>query len=160
MVIQGRQENEEAAMCANWLITTTYGEFCCPGVLQSHDGDNGVAEWCCVGNNFPNATYCGDHEETYNPQTESCSASFKISTEGYTSSVLSAASKYTVTKAVNPTPVTGDGTTSTSCHTITAGIATSTEGATSKSSGLAQPAITAATFVRPMIAVGGLLLAL
>jgi hypothetical protein len=143
-------------MCANWLISTNSGSFCCLGVLQTHDG----AQWCCVGNNFPNVTYCGDHEETYNPQTASCSASFKIRTEGYTSSVLSAASKYTVTKAVHPTPVTSDGITSTSCQTVTAGVATSVGSATSMSSGLAQPAITAPAFMAPMMAIGGLLLAL
>ena len=146
-------------MCANWLINTNSGSYCCPGVLQTRDGDN-VPQWCCVGNNFPNATYCGDHEERYNPQTASCSASFKIRTEGYTSSVLSAASKYAVIKAVHPTPVTNGDTTSTSCDIITAGVATGVGASTSMSSGFAQPVITAPAFVAPMIAAGGLLLAL
>jgi hypothetical protein len=141
-------------------LTSTYsGSFCCPGVTQTHDGETG-AQWCCVGNNFPNATYCGDHAETYDPQTASCSASFRIRTRGYTSSVLSAASKYTFTKAVHPTVVTEDGVTSSSCQIITAGVATGVASATSMSSGLAQPAITAPAFLNPMMAVGGLLLTL
>lgn len=143
-------------MCANWLISTDSGSLCCPGVLQTHDD----VQWCCVGNNIPNATYCGDHAETYNPEIASCSASIKVGAEGYTSSVLSAGSKYTVTKAVHPTPVTNNGVTSTSCETVTAGVTTGIAGATSMSAGLAQPAITAPAFFAPMIAAGGLLLVL
>lgn len=153
---QARQDNEQAAMCANSLIFTNAGSVCCPGVLQTHDD----AQYCCVGNNIPNATYCGDHAETYDPQTASCSASFKIGIRGYTSSVLAAGSKYTVTKAVNPTPVTMNGATSTSCKTVTMGVATGVASATSMSTRLAQPAITAPALLTPMMAVGGLLLAL
>ena len=123
-------------MCANWLIfTTNSGSICCPGVLQTH-------------------------AETYDPQTASCSASFKVRTEGYTSSVLSAGAKYSVTRAVDPTPVTMGGVTSTSCRTVTEDVATGVGGATSMSFGLAQPVVTAPAFVAPVLAVGGLLLAL
>jgi hypothetical protein len=56
--------------------------------------------------------------------------------------------------------VTSNGVTSTSCRTVTAGVATGAGSSTSMSTGVAQPAVTAPAFVTPMIAVGGLLLAL
>lgn len=163
--IQPRQDTtnqQQALLCANWLISTTSpsASICCPGVLQTRNSDTFGAQWCCVGNNFPNATFCGDHEETYDPSTASCSASFEIGAEGYTSSVLSAGSKYGVTKAVHAQTVTGSGGVSTSCEIVTAGVVESTGSATSLSTGVAKPAITVSAFGVPIMAVGGLLLAL
>lgn len=74
--------------------------------------------------------------------------------------MLSAASKFTVTKVVNPKTVTSNGLVSTTCDTITAGVASSLTGATSLSTGVAQPALTAPALRLPVFAAGGLLLAL
>lgn len=93
-------------------------------------------------------------------QTASCSATYSVGSKGYTSSVLSAASKYTVTKVVNPKTVTINGIVSTTCDTVTAGVSSSTAGATSLSTGIAQPAMTAPALGFPAFAIGGLLLAL
>lgn len=153
--MQGRNDPEGAALCANWM----YDTLCCPGVLQSRQGEDG-AEWCCVGNNIPNAMYCGNHDDVYDPQTASCSATYTVGSEGYTSSVLSAALKFTVTKVVNPRTVTSNGLVSTTCDTVTAGVASGPAGATSLSTGIAQPAITAPALGLPVFAAGGLLLAL